>query len=147
MKKGDFLFVYGTLRRGERADINRNALIHAVSFISVDQINGKMYHIGAFPGVKLTNGAEFSPSAPTVTGEIYYIGAESVISILDAYEGYDEIAPDRGLYNRHLIETKGGKMVWVYTYNPHVVEDQLIETGDWKNPRLAQTHRIPNIGR
>lgn len=146
MKSGDNLFVYGTLRRGERADINKNRLIHSVSYLSVDHINGRMYHIGAFPGVTIPLPvSEFDPAAPTVTGEVYYVGDQSVAAILDAYEGYDEVCPDRGLYNRYQVMTKNGKCVWVYTFNPTVLEDQLIETGDWKNPRLKVTHRIPKV--
>lgn len=150
MKKGDMIFVYGTLRRGERADINKNALIHDVSFIGLDQINGHLYHLGGYPGVTILDLEGFSPSAPTVTGEVYYIGDQSVVSILDHYEGYNHENPDTGLYNRHLVPTKADRAVWVYTYNfsksqSRVIDDQLIETGDWKNPRLKQTHRIPKV--
>lgn len=147
MKKGDLLFVYGTLRRGERADINKNALVHSVSFIKNDSINGLMYHIGAFPGVKLLSApeAEYDPKLGAVIGEVYYIGDHSVSSILDHYEGYHE--DGTGLYNRFQVWTAGGRLVWVYTYNPDVISDQLIETGDWKNPRLKVTNRIPNTGR
>lgn len=147
MKKGDMIFVYGTLLRGERADITKNCLIHSTSLVAPDEINGKLYHIGAFPGVKLVTAPEvaFDKNLPTVRGEVYLIGDQSTVSILDHYESYHD--DGTGLYNRFQVRTRGDRYVWVYTYNPPVIDDQLIETGDWKNPRLAATHRIPNIGR
>lgn len=145
MKKGELLFVYGTLLRGERADINKNALIHSTSFMSKDQINGYLYHLGAFPGLCLLPRTSdildvFDPDGPVVHGETYRVGDQSVCAILDAYEGYPI------LYNRQEACTKNHRKVWAYTFNPPVIKDQLIETGDWRNPRLVVTHRIPKVG-
>lgn len=36
MKKGDFLFVYGTLRKGERADLSKQERDFGVSFVCND---------------------------------------------------------------------------------------------------------------
>jgi len=145
MKKGELLFVYGTLLRGERADITKNILIHSTSLVRADEINGKLYHLGGFPGVKLVSAPEsdFNANLPIVKGEVYYIGDQSMVSILDHYEGYSE--NHDGLYDRCQVLTKGGKLVWVYTYNGPVIDDQLIETGSWKQPRLKSTHRIPRL--
>lgn len=146
MKKGDFIFVYGTLRKGERADLSKNAKAFSVSFMGLDAVNGLLYHLGGFPGLKLIpNLTEFNDSEPTVKGEVFFVKDASVGAILDAYEGYNTDNPDKGLYDRQVVETMTGRAAWVYTYNPVVVEDQLIETGDWKNPRLSVTRKIPNI--
>jgi gamma-glutamylcyclotransferase (GGCT)/AIG2-like uncharacterized protein YtfP len=145
VKKGDFIFVYGTLRRGERADLSKQSHNFGVKFCSIDRINGRMYHLGAYPGVKpltppeiaQTSGGEFHDKLPTISGEVFLVLNASVVAIMDAYEGYDSDEPARGLYDRHEVEAESGKTVWVYTYNPMVTADQLIESGDWcKNPDM-----------
>lgn len=141
MRKGDELFVYGTLRKGERADLCKSQNQFSVSFIGKDEINGKLYHLGAYPGLKLINPAQqtFDMALPSVIGEVFLVRDESVGALLDAYEGYPT------LYERDQVLSKEGRLLWVYIYNPMVTEDQLIETGDWKNPRLQYTRRIPTL--
>lgn len=142
MKKGDEVFVYGTLRKGERADLSKNGSNFSVEYLGMDAINGKLYHLGAYPGVKLLQSLEigdFDQAQPLVTGEVFYIKDSSVGALLDAYEGYPH------LYGREQVLSQDGRIVWVYVYNPMVIEDQLIETGDWKNPRLASTRTIPTL--
>lgn len=131
MKKGDFVFVYGTLRRGERADLAKQAHNFSVDHIGRDRVNGRLYHLGSFPGVKLEPLAEFQSDKPIIVGEVFRIQNTSVTAILDAYEGYDSDAPERGLYNRRTVETEKGRTVWIYTYNHPVIEAQRIESGDW----------------
>lgn len=136
MLKGDFIFVYGTLRLGERMDLRNQKLNFAVDFISKDKISAKMYHIGTYPGVKEVT-SRFNPNAPTVVGEVFKIRSPSVVAVLDAYEGYDSDYPERGLYNRCQAYTQRGRLVWVYTYNPIVRAEQLIEGGDWCRSRAT----------
>lgn len=144
MKKGDFILVYGTLRRGERADLAKQQHNFGVSFRGNDAVNGLMYHLGAYPGVKITPAMErgFDPKLPIIRGELFLIREPSVVAILDAYEGYDSDSPERGLYNRFKVETEKSRMAWIYTYNPPVTEDQRIESGDWcKAPGLLIRER------
>lgn len=136
MKKGEFLFVYGTLRKGERADLSKQSRDFGVSFVCEDVINGDLYHLGGFPGLKI-KGDDFSSSLPIVHGETFLINDVSIVSILDAYEGYDYEHPTQGLYNRSQVKSGEGLLVWVYTYNHPVTSDQRIESGDWKNPRIV----------
>jgi gamma-glutamylcyclotransferase (GGCT)/AIG2-like uncharacterized protein YtfP len=147
MKSGDVVFVYGTLRKGERADLSKKS-VFSVSFLGFDSVNGYLYHFGAYPGLKLLEPLPpaFDDSLPMVRGEVYLINDASVGAMLDAYEGYRANAPKEGLYDRHVVETLLGRNVWVYTWNSVVTDDQLIETGDWKNPRLIVTKRIPRTG-
>lgn len=146
MKRGDLLFVYGTLMKGERADITTKQ-IYAVAELGPDFVNGKLFHIGSYPGLKifpdLSGG--FDNAHPTVKGEVYLLQDSSVVALLDAYEGYDHDDPKRGLYDRRQIHCRSGRLVWVYTFNPPVRSDQLIETGDWRNPRLSVTRKIPLV--
>lgn len=143
MKKGDHIFVYGTLRRGERADLSKQSHQFGVTFCGEDAINGLLYHLGAFPGVKLPGEPNiWDPLLPVVVGEVFRIRDTSIVSIMDAYEGYNSDDPSTGLYDREEVETKGGRKVWVYVYNPPVISDQLIESGDWcKNQMMPLPRR------
>ena len=58
------VFVYGTLRRGELNDINQ--LKPAPVFVGNAKINGDLYHLGNYPGVRLGGENE-------VFGEVYQI--------------------------------------------------------------------------
>jgi gamma-glutamylcyclotransferase (GGCT)/AIG2-like uncharacterized protein YtfP len=132
VQKGDYIFVYGTLRRGERADLQKQAHNFGVKFCGTDAINGKMYHLGAYPGVKVCGEPHiWDELLPVVIGEVFLIKNPSIVALMDAYEGYNADEPERGLYNRVQVETRGGDTVWVYTYNPPVTPDQQIESGDW----------------
>lgn len=153
MKKGDCIFVYGTLRRGERADLAKQAHAFGVDFLSVDKINGGLYHLGSFPGVKLLDYVDdpdgrplFYSGNPTVTGEVFRVRDVSIGAMLDAYEGYippeDRTSGHQGLYDRCIVETEKGRAVWVYTYNHPVIEEQRIESGDWcKNKDMPFARR------
>jgi gamma-glutamylcyclotransferase (GGCT)/AIG2-like uncharacterized protein YtfP len=152
MKKGDLLFVYGTLRRGASADLGNKM---GASFVSHDRINGRLYSVGSgwFPGVK-TGGPEFHPDDSSVVGDVFLLNDDKIVNQLDAYEGYPS------LYDRSVVRTEEGRDVWVYTYNPSVHSDSEIkgETGSVRSkprcrlrpegellclPRLPQSRRKP----
>jgi gamma-glutamylcyclotransferase (GGCT)/AIG2-like uncharacterized protein YtfP len=126
MQKGDLVFVYGTLRKGSHNDLSIQS---GAAFVCNDAINGLMYQRGWYPGLKLLkdNGNDFDPSLPTVVGEVYEITDPRMPGHLDAYEGYPN------LYSRSQVETRSSKLVWVYTYNLTVGENELIASGDWMN--------------
>lgn len=152
VKKGEFVFVYGTLRRGERADMTKKGVYDQdVTFCGKDRITANLYHLGAFPGIKLLKWLdrpkkeeilEFVPDAPAVTGEIFMVHHPSVFAMLDAYEGYNADDPRDGLYDRKEVITEKGEKAWVYIYNGPVINDQLIMSGDWcKNPTCSAEAR------
>jgi gamma-glutamylcyclotransferase (GGCT)/AIG2-like uncharacterized protein YtfP len=123
MQSGSLLFVYGTLRKGESADLSKRL---QVSFIGEDQINGDLYRLGWFPGVTLTPG-QFDPSLPAVHGDVFRIKDASIIPMLDAYEGYPS------LFDRMETETAGGRHVTVYTYARPILDPlSRMASGDWK---------------
>jgi gamma-glutamylcyclotransferase (GGCT)/AIG2-like uncharacterized protein YtfP len=136
MLKGDFIFVYGTLRRGERMDLTKQKRNWELDFVTRDRINGQMFTLGAYPGVKHVN-SRFDPNDPTVIGEVFRLRGQSIVAILDAYEGYNADAPTTGLYNRCQVRSERGRIVWVYTYNGMVLPEQLIESGDWCRNRVT----------
>ena len=141
MKKGDLIAVYGTLRRGERAALDKGFYSYGVDFIGADRISAKMYHLGSFPGVKSVT--DFDETLPTVVVEVFRIRDASIIAILDAYESYNSEQPTQGLYNRCQVETERGRTAWVYTFNGMVIEDQRIDGGDWcKNRDTVQPRQL-----
>ncbi|WP_092128561.1 gamma-glutamylcyclotransferase [Polaromonas sp. YR568] len=71
-----YVFVYGTLRKGEERDINR--LRPAPRWIGPACVTGVMHHLGSYPGLVL--GAQ-----GTVHGEVYAVEAE-LERVLDEIE-------------------------------------------------------------
>lgn len=132
MKPGDLLFVYGTLRRGQSASLAGNS---GAEFVGEDKINGWIYNLGWYPGVK-TEPGHFSSGAPTVAGDVFKILDETTAVGLDGYEGYPS------LYNRIETETADGRHVWVYTYNHPVSGEDLIVSGDWRIPNVLKTPEV-----
>lgn len=133
MQKDDYIFVYGTLRRGEVADLRKQAHNFDVLFVCNDAVNGQLYHIGAYPGAKILQPVqpEFDPDKPIIVGEVFRIRHPAITAILDAYEGYNSDAPEHGLFDRCIVPSMSGKDVWIYTYVPPVRTEQEIVTGDW----------------
>ena len=119
------VFVYGTLRRGGRNDINR--LTPAPEYVGMGEVKGRLYHIDWYPG--LTLGGD---QAVTVVGEVYRITPE-LEAVLDRIE---EIVPGEAseYFKRELdIEVQGRPLrCLVYEINPDRVRGkQEIGHGDW----------------
>jgi gamma-glutamylcyclotransferase (GGCT)/AIG2-like uncharacterized protein YtfP len=135
MKDGDKIFVYGTLRQGEGADLSRDK---RARFITEDRINGRLYNLGWFPGVRPLDrkANDFDPSLDQVVGEVFEIvppeHGESLQQRLDRYEGYPS------LYDRIQVETSKSHLVWVYIYNGDPADNKRILSGDWLNQEVVQ---------
>ena len=119
------VFVYGTLRRGGRNDINR--LAPPPGYVGMGEVRGVLYHLDWYPG--LTLGGE---EAVTVVGEVYRITPE-LEAVLDAIE---QIVPgaDSEYFKREMEIAVEGRNVncLVYEINPlHVRERKPIGHGDW----------------
>lgn len=123
MKKGDFVFVYGTLRRGERADLARQQHHFDARYVGEDKICGNIYDLGWYPGAKEV--ADFNLDGNIIHGDLFKVQNDALCVLLDAYEGYPH------LYNRQEVLTEGGRKAWVYTYNGEVSAEALIPSGDW----------------
>lgn len=131
MKKGDLIFVYGTLRPGEGAA----GKMREAEYVGEDRINGDLYTMGYYPGAKAVPG-HFDAGKPTITGDVFKIVTDTLVPLLDMYEGYPH------LYGKVETETAEGRHVWVYTYNHDVCVGQLIATGDWKTRHVQQIDAI-----
>jgi gamma-glutamylcyclotransferase (GGCT)/AIG2-like uncharacterized protein YtfP len=120
------VFVYGTLRRGGRNDINR--LEPAPRYVGMGEVQGKLYHIDWYPG--LTLGGE---EAVTVVGEVYEISPALEV-VLDHIEQIVPGDANGEYFKRELaIEVDGHPLqCLVYEVNPERVRGKhLIGHGDW----------------
>ena len=119
------VFVYGTLRRGGRNDINR--LEPAPRYVGMGEVKGILYHIDWYPG--LTLGGE---QAVTVVGEVYEIEPALEV-VLDRIEQIEPGAHSEYFKREVAIEVQGRPLrCLIYEVNPTRVRDkQRIGHGDW----------------
>ncbi|VWX63781.1 conserved hypothetical protein [Burkholderiales bacterium 8X] len=121
------VFVYGTLRRGGSNDINRYE--PAPTFVGTAAISGRMFHLGAYPGVRLVG-------TGLVVGEVYRIDAE-LERQLDLLEGIEE--DGSGEYVKRWLDVEVKTVAaaitqrcLVYEIDPaHIADRAEIESGDW----------------
>ena len=119
------VFVYGTLRRGGRLDINR--LLPAPEYVGMGEIQGCLYHIDWYPG--LTLGGE---EAVTVVGEVYRI-APTLEAMLDEIEKIIP-GPDSEYFKREVPVSVQGRPIRCLVYEINAAQvrgKQKIGHGDW----------------
>jgi gamma-glutamylcyclotransferase (GGCT)/AIG2-like uncharacterized protein YtfP len=118
------VFVYGTLRRGQRA---HNALKDC-RFVEERRVPGfDMYNLFGFPGVKAN-----PDNKNGIVGEVFEVD-NNTLSLLDYYEGYN---PERhgGHYLREQIEVSG-EPTDIYVYNHDVDPFEKVASGNWATHR------------
>ena len=124
-----YVFVYGTLRKGDDNDITR--LSPPPRYVGNSEISGLMYHLGAYPGVVLTDDA----SQPII-GEVYAI-EPALEQVLDEIEMiYPQQRDEYG--KRHVVVRVGLQQLscLVYEINPAYIQGKpLIASGDWVKDR------------
>jgi gamma-glutamylcyclotransferase (GGCT)/AIG2-like uncharacterized protein YtfP len=146
-----YVFVYGTLRRGEQRDIN--CLTPAPRWLGSASVEGVLYDLGEYPGLVL--GHEPGSGQTHVKGDVYEIAGELEPS-LDEIEG---VAPQpNGEYAKRqvlvhldslespLATNESGLATpltcLVYEVTPgRVAACPVIEGGDWVGFRLAREGR------
>lgn len=117
------VFVYGTLRRGERNDIARCR--PRPVFVGNTSVEGRLYDLGAYPGIVLGEGGR-------VVGEVYRITAEVEVA-LDILE---EVKADgSGEYRKEDVSVMvSGRALLCLVYEIHperLVGRPVIASGDW----------------
>lgn len=118
MQKGDKFFAYGTLRPGNSA--YKFFLEGRARHVGETSIQGTMYSLGGFPGVRLDGGGR-------VVGDLFEVVDEGLPDTLDRYEGY----PD--LYGRRMVRCENGSEAWVYEIGMVPPSANVINSGDWNN--------------
>lgn len=124
------IFVYGSLKKG----FYNHSLIEPFEKIADGTINGKMYSLGAFPAIVLTN----DPNE-LIHGEVYDVNTVSGLRRLDCLEGYDPNSEDN-FYDRVPVdcETTTGEIIKVHVYcfkgrsAERLSEKEQIKNGIWR---------------
>ena len=127
------LFVYGLLRRGMSAGLEAFLGKGAATFMSEANLSGKLYDLGAYPGVVL---AEAEPARENiVVGELWRLRDDMHWAALDDFEGIGPGYAEPTLYRRVLAQalTDVGEAVtcWVYVFNREPGAAPRIASGDW----------------
>ena len=119
------VFVYGTLRRGGRNDINR--LTPTPKYLGMGEVQGSLFHFDWYPGLAL--GGE---EPVTVVGEVYEVTPQ-LEEVLDRIEGLEP--GDHSEYmKRDMAVTVQGRdlQCFLYEINPQRVADKSpLAHGDW----------------
>jgi len=119
-----FVFVYGTLLKG----LQRERALSRSQFIGQAWIQGLLYDLGSYPGLKEGGGKVF--------GELYSVD-QATLNYLNRIEGYDSDAPENSLYIRKkitvsLAATDETLEAESYFYNRPILETKRITHGDYR---------------
>lgn len=123
------VFVYGTLRRGDDNDINRQH--PPPRFVGGAEIAGTMYHLGGYPGVVLGG-------AGVVQGEVYAIEPALERRLDEIEELYPQQTDE--YFKRIVAVVVGGDTLdcIVYEINPRYTAGKpAIASGDWVRDRRS----------
>jgi len=123
----DYIFFYGTLMQ-EFAPPELE--IHKLEFIGEGFVYGKLYDLGAYPGVILSDSSENK-----VFGEIFRLPSEQELEKFDQYEGFYLNDPEKSLFVRKIVPAylHDRKLdCWIYEYNWEIEFAELIESGNFK---------------
>ena len=122
-KDRQYLFVYGTLKRGARFH-RRLGNDPAVQYIGEARIRGELFHLPSenFPGAIPGSGNRY------VYGQLFSIKEpQKTLRALDEFEGVAE-----GLFRRKMVDAWAGKKrtrAWVYFYAGSLVSANQLADG------------------
>lgn len=132
-----YVFVYGTLRRGEINDIYRLAQhrgLPAPAYLGMSSVPGRMVDFGDWPGL-----IEQAAPGRRVRGEVYAVD-EALLAAMDEVEEYDP-AQDTLFVRRGIDLWIGERSLHCqyYPINPGLVGEAVpIDHDDWVAYRLAR---------
>lgn len=123
MEKGNYLFVYGTLRNNYNLKL-KDRVAKELEYIGKAKVEASLYDLGRYPGaIKENNKSE-------VIGDVFLINnPDKVFRVLDEYEG-DEFRREK-----EDITLRSGESVsaWVYWYNLKPEAKRKIRYKDYLN--------------
>lgn len=130
----EFLFVYGTLRRGNQNDMAASLERYA-EFVTEGWFQGRMYQISYYPGVITSDNV-----SERVYGEVYRLkDAPYLLRILDDYEECSLNHSQPTEYQRVLakvlaIDGRVFDPVWIYLYQWPIANQLRVVSGDFMKP-------------
>ena len=124
----DFLFVYGTLRRGFA--LHHHLVRMGAEFVGPGVVQAELFDLGKFPGARKS-----TRPGRVVAGEVYRLRqAEKAVKVLDHMEGFSPQTAEKSLFQRATTEVvlPNGKrrVAWIY----------------WLNERASARHRVSSAG-
>lgn len=133
-----YIAVYGTLMRGFALPDAPADLDDYVRDAGECEINGELYDLGHYPGLR--------PSFTSrVKGRLYEVTDDRAFRLLDGYERYDAHEPETSLYVRRAVRlARPPRDAWVYVYNDDVADRPVIDRGDWAH-HLAVRERMKGL--
>ncbi|MFK7900636.1 MAG: gamma-glutamylcyclotransferase [Cyclobacteriaceae bacterium] len=122
----DYLFVYGTLRKGFDHQYARS-LEKECQHVGVGETQGILINIGEYPGILKSDS-----NSDTVIGDVYEVEDESIIDLLDSYEGVNNLIEDEYVKEMGEVLIDGEVyhcLIYYYQYPP--TELEIISSGDY----------------
>lgn len=136
----DYIAVYGSLRKNQQAAHKMHKLEYRLDFIGEGLVDGSLFDLGWYPGIKLGTGLRTVVDVFKLPQEQHL--REIIFLDLDTYEGYREKDPLNSLFVRKvakLLEKDGnhpsGLDVLIYEYNYPTNRAPLVANGDWNDYR------------
>lgn len=126
----EYLFVYGTLRRGQSHPLAR-MLADQAERVGAARYRGRLLDLGDYPGVVP------DPQGPHwVAGDLYRLrDPQGLLPVLDRYEGCTDAGDPSNEYRRARAEVLGPGDVrheaWIYLYNRPTAGLTVIPGGDY----------------
>ncbi len=140
----EYIFVYGTLRKGMGHPLNRALEAHA-THAGPGCFAGKLYDLGSYPAaVPYNDNRVPHHEGGMVTGDLYRLHRpERILPLLDRYEGCTDIDGSGADYRREACRVQrmplpdGNKpdgesvRAWIYLYNRPTDGLKIIPGGDY----------------
>jgi gamma-glutamylcyclotransferase (GGCT)/AIG2-like uncharacterized protein YtfP len=111
----DFMFVYGTLRRGFA--LHHHLRRMGAQFVARGEVQAEPYDLGKFPGARKS-----TKPGKVLAGEVYRLPqAGKALKVLDHVEGLSPQTAEKSLFQRATTEVvlpNGERRVaWIYWLN------------------------------
>lgn len=138
-KNNEYLFVYGSLRKGYGHAMYRFVEAHFI-WISAARVKGVLHDAGEYPAAMPAEPPAF------IAGELYRLKADSIADDvwqhLDDYEGLFPLPGEVPLFRREqtIVQT-GNDFVnaWIYWYDLPADDLPVIASGDILQHRLKNS--------
>jgi gamma-glutamylcyclotransferase (GGCT)/AIG2-like uncharacterized protein YtfP len=134
-----YVFVYGTLRRGEINDLARAAAragLPIPEYVGVASVAGRLYDFGDWPGLLP------DPAGAAVTGDVYRIDP-ALLPVMDAIEEYEPQRSSCFVRRQVRLSVAGRELdCHYYPIDPaHIGDAVYTDATDWVSHRRQRGRR------